>query len=185
MSLARFLLVLVVPTLSIIALAQQPAKTIVFNADTDSVSHFVDLPTRALSLLTSDKEDFPDGAPADLHCSDRELQRSSLPGGWKDQILCTSLPLSTEPGRNYLVIGVGALRGAHIVPLWIFHQDDRGVSLIFKTRSDAIRILGNSSKSYREIESVWDQQAGAIVFTDRYGFNGRVYARYSSSESHH
>lgn len=157
------------------AFADDTAKTLIFNADTDQVDHFADLPPDGLALLRNDREEFPDGPPTNLRCTDHELD------AWKEQVLCRIVPLSPIPGTNYLVIGVGALRGAHIVPFWIIHQDSHGTSILFKTRSDAISVLPKTTNGFRELSSNWVRQAGAIVFTSHYRFNGKTYVEYSST----
>src|SRR3982750_2563957 len=70
----------------------------------------------------------------------------------KEQILCTTLRLSASSGTDYLIIGVGTLRGAHIVPFWIVHESVNGPEVLFKTRSDALTILSSTHNGY----SIWN-----------------------------
>ena len=110
----------------------QNRTTLYFSAESNSVQHPVQLPPQAMTLLVNDKQDFPDGPPRDLQCTDKEKPVDN----WEDaipQILCAKLPLSSTSDKDYLVIGVGGLRGAHIIPFWIIHQGSNDATLLFKT----------------------------------------------------
>jgi hypothetical protein len=168
--------------MSVLLMGQSQAE-LVFSAENDSVEHPVQLPPQAMTLLVNDKQDFPDGPPHDLHCNDKEKSVDN----WEDaipQILCTKLPLSSASDKDYLVIGVGGLRGAHIIPFWIIHQSANGATLLFKDRSDDLTILPNRYHGYRKLEVIRVFQAGAIIVTDRYRFDGSKYVRFSSHETH-
>jgi len=149
-----------------------------FSSEGDPFKHPVQLPPEALTLLTSDKEAFPDGSPKGFRCNDQEQFDNS--GEPKAQILCTTLPLSSAQGTNYLVVGVGSLRGAHIVPFWLIHQSNGKASILFKTVADDLTVLPNSYNGYREIEAIWIYEAGARIETDRFRFKGNTYKRIST-----
>jgi len=158
--------------------AQQHTKAMTFSSEGDPFKNPVQLPPEALALLTSDKEDFPDGPPKNFHCDDQEqLHNKDEPA---EQILCTKLPLSSSGEENYLVIGVGALRGAHIVPFWLIHQSNGKATILFKTRADALTVLPNSYNGYREIAATFIYGAGASIETDRFRFKGKTYKRIST-----
>lgn len=159
---------------------QTPAQSLSFSSEDERVSDFVQLPQNVLVLLLNDKDDFPDGPPSNLHCEDHE-QAGDEP---RPEILCRRLPLSSRSGESYLVIGVGGLRGAHIVPFWLFHQDDLGASLLFKTRSDRIEITPERFNGYPEVRSTWVEGAGATIVTDSFRFNGKTYVRYHRQTQH-
>lgn len=160
--------------------SQTSSKSMSFSSEDDKVADFVQLPESVLHALASDKEDFPDGAPKNLHCEQHE-QAGDEP---RPEILCRKLSLSSEPGENYLIIGVGDLRGAHIVPFWLFHRSHDMVSLLLKTRSDQIDILPNRFNRYAEVRSTWIQGAGATIVTDRFRFDGKRYVRYNRQTQH-
>lgn len=167
---------------SVLVMGQGQAG-LVFSAENDSVQHPVQLPAQAVTLLVNDQQDFPEGRPADLHCTGKE----NYPGYGKDpmpQILCTKLPLSSASGTDYLVIGTGSLAGAHIVPFWIIHQGSNGATLLFKDRSDDLTVLPTRYHGYPELEVIRVFQAGATIVTDRYRFDGIEYVRFSSRETH-
>lgn len=159
---------------------QNPALPLSFSSENERVTDFVQLPQDVLALLLNDRDDFPDEPPSPLHCEDRE-QTSGRP---RPEILCRRLPLLSRTGQNYLVIGVGDLRGAHIVPFWLFHRDDHGASLLLKTRSDQIEISPKQFNGYAEVRSTWIEGAGATIVTDSFRFNGRAYVRYRRQTQH-
>jgi hypothetical protein len=136
---------------------QQRSMPESFSSKTEALKHPVQLPKEVLTLLATDTEDFPHGS---------------------------KLPLFSVKGSDYLIIGVGSLRGAHIVPFWIFHQGSSGTSLLFKTRSDDLTVLTRSYNGYPELESTWIYQAGGRIVTERYRFNGKTYVRFSTRETH-
>jgi hypothetical protein len=162
---------------------QQRSKPESFSSETEAFKRPVQLPKEVLVLLTTDTEDFPQGSPKGLRCSDddRSPRAPDDPG---ERLLCTNLSLFSAKGSDYLLIGVGSLRGAHIVPFWIFHQDSNGTSLLFKTRSDDLTVLTSRYNGYRELESTWIYQAGRRIVTERYRFNGKTYVRFSTRETH-
>jgi hypothetical protein len=160
--------------------AQRSAQSLSFSSEDESVADFVKLPQGVLALLLNDKEDFPNGPPLNVHCEDHE-QAGDEP---RPEILCRRLPLSSQTDTNYLVIGVGGLRGAHIVSFWLFHQDGSGASLLFKTRSDQLEISLKHTNGYAEVRSTWVEGAGATIVTDTFHFNGRAYVRYHRQTQH-
>ncbi len=159
---------------------QETPRSLSFSSDDERVADFVQLPQSALVLLLNDKEDFPNGPPSNVRCEDHE-QAGDEP---RAEILCRKLPLSSQDGTNYLVIGVGGLRGAHIVPFWLFHQDDGGASLLLKTRSDQLDIMPNRFNGYAQVRSTWILRAGATIVTDSFRFNGKNYVRYRRETQH-
>jgi hypothetical protein len=159
---------------------QETPRSLSFSSEDQRVADFVQLPQSVLVLLLNDKEDFPDGPPSNVHCEDHE-QAGDEP---RPEILCRKLPLSSQAGTNYLVIGVGDLRGAHIVPFWLFHQDEGGASLLLKTRSDQIEITPKRFNGYAEVRSTWIQGAGATIVTDTFRFNGKTYVRFRRETQH-
>lgn len=161
-------------------LGQTALRSLSFSSEDDRVADFVQVPQSVLVLVLDDREDFPDGPPPGLHCDDRE-QAGNEP---RPEILCRKLRLSSQPGENYLVIGVGGLRGAHIVPFWLLHRDRRGASLLFKTRSDQIEIVPKLFKGYAEVRSTWIEGAGATIITESFRFDGSRYVKYRSQTQH-
>jgi hypothetical protein len=159
-------------------LAQRLHPSLSFSSEDQRVSQFVNLPKNVLALLLNDKEDFPDGPPTNVHCEDHEQAGD----GPRPEILCRKL--SSKTGANYLVIGVGDLRGAHIVPFWLFHQDGSKASLLLKTRSDAIEILSKQFNGHAEVRSTWVQDAGGTLVTDSFRFDGKAYVRYRRNTRH-
>ncbi len=159
---------------------QGPAQPLSFSSEDQRVADFVEIPPNVLKLLLSDREDFPVGPPSNIHCVDHEQPG----GGVRPQILCRSVPLSSQSGENYLVIGVGGLRGAHIVPFWLFHMDGHGVSLLFKTRSDEIEITPNLFNGYADVRSTLIESAGATIVTDSFRFNDGKYVQYHRQTQH-
>jgi hypothetical protein len=159
---------------------QQQRQTLSFSSEDERVSEFVQLPNSVLALLLNDKEDFPDGPPSNVHCEDHELAGDER----RPEILCRKLSLSSKAGESYLVIGVGGLRGAHIVPFWLFHLDVGGASLLLKTRSDQIDLTPKQFNGFAEVRSTWIQGAGATIVTDSFRFDGRKYVRYHRQTQH-
>jgi hypothetical protein len=151
----------------------QRLASLSFSSEDQTVADFVQLPKSILALLLSDKEDFPDRSSSTVQCQDRE----HLDGEPRPEILCRRLPLSSQPGENCLVIGVGDLRGAHTVPFWLLHHDRRGDSLLLKTRSDRIEIGPKHFNGYAEVKSTLIEGAGATIVTDSFHFDGTKYAR--------
>jgi len=168
-------------------LAQPDWESRGFTGDTKSLPHPVQLPPAALALLTSDKEDFPDGPARDLRCNQQGETPPGPPdsGDPKPELLCTAVKLSSKPGTDYLVLGSGGLLGAHALPFWVIHQDPHGVSLLFTTRADGLSIRRVSYHGYREVEVDWILQAGRIVTTKRYRFTGKRYTEFYSHDTHH
>lgn len=164
----------------VLCFAQAPAHPLSFSSEDGRVRDFIQLPQNVLAILLNDKDDFPDGPPSNLHCEDHERAGDAT----GPEILCRTLPLSSRAGQNYLVIGAGDLRGAHIVPFWLFHRDDRGASLLFKTRSDQIEIIPRRFNGYAEIRATWIEGAGATMVTDSFRFNGRTYVRFRRQTQH-
>jgi len=120
------------------------------------------------------------GMPPNLHCEPHE-QVANEP---QPQILCRKLSLSSEPGDDYLIIGVGGLPGAHIVPLWLFHRNGNDVSRLLKTRSDQIEILPKRFNGYAEGRSTWIEGAGSTIVTDSFRFDGKRYVRQTRQTQH-
>jgi hypothetical protein len=163
------------------AQAQPPSNTpIAFPSDAAALRHPIDLSPTAIAAIAADKDAFPNGLPRDLHCKARER----YPHRPTAQLLCTKLPLAHDASDNYLIIGVGSLRGAHLVPYWIVRQSSRGDKLIFKAKCDNLAILHDRFNKYRELDATWIQQAGANILDVRYGFDGKSYVKLSSQESH-
>jgi hypothetical protein len=155
-----------------------------FSAEMDSVENPAQLPPDAMKLLLSDKVDFPNGENDAFRCTDRE-HPPAIAGEPEDQILCTALPLSSSPGKDYLVIGVGRLSGAHIVPFWIIHVGPDGPILLFKTRSDALSIRSRKYRGYGELVATFIfGAAGATIRDERYRFDGKRYKLFSAQETH-
>jgi hypothetical protein len=154
-----------------------------FSADTDSIHNPVQLPADVLTLLTSDKEDFPNGAPEHLQCSDHEKYPTQGDDP-SEQLLCTTLPLPSSLGKDYLIIGVGALRGAHIVPFWIIHNEIGGPVLLLKARADGLEILSTIHNHRHELVVTSVFQAGATVRDEYFRFDGKSYKLFSSKETH-
>jgi hypothetical protein len=161
---------------------QEIPQSLSFSSEDPRVADFVQLPQSVLVLLLNDKEDFPNGLPSNVHCEDHEQAGDEPP----PEILCRKLPLSSQAGADYLVIGVGDLRGAHIVPFWLFHQGDGGASLLLKTRSDQLEITPKRFNRCAEVRSTWIQGAGAgaTIVTDIFRFNGKTYVRYRRETQH-
>lgn len=125
---------------------QKPLQS--FSSEDDRVEDFVQLPSDVLNLVLQDKESFPDRSS--VRCEDHE-QTGDKP---RPEILCRKVLLSGH-GEDYLVMGVGDLRGAHIVPFWLLHKDEKGAALIWKTASDQIEITPNRFNGYKEVRSTW------------------------------
>jgi hypothetical protein len=51
---------------------QKPGQSLSFSSEDERVTDFVQLPDSALSILSKDREAFPDGMPSDLHCEDHD-----------------------------------------------------------------------------------------------------------------
>jgi hypothetical protein len=179
MSSSRSLLLLSLFLISHVCFAQRHYLS--FNADTDSVQNAVQLPADARALLTSDREDFPNGTPKHLRCSG--IEHPPKAGEPEEQLLCTTLHLSSSSGKDYLVIGVGGLRGAHIVPFWIIHQGPHEPAIVFKTRADALTILSSVHNGYAELVATFMYEAGARIRDERYRFDGKSYKLFSSRET--
>jgi hypothetical protein len=161
--------------------AQPPETPITFPADTAALDHPVEAPTSVLTAITTDKDEFPDGPPRKLRCRSHE----GYPQKPAPQLLCTRLSLSRVSAATYLIVGVGSLRGAHIVPFWIVRRAARGDSVVFKAKCDALAVLTNRDKGYRELEATWITQSGASILTARYRFDGKAYVKFSSQETDH
>ncbi|MGF7183559.1 hypothetical protein [Tunturiibacter psychrotolerans] len=156
--------------------AQQHELT--FSAEINSIHNPVQIPSDALTVLKNDKDDFPNGASEHLRCSDHEKNEPS------EQILCTTLPLSSSPGTDYLIIGVGDLRGAHIVPLWIIHTEIGTPVLIFKTHADTLTILPSAHKGHRDLMATFIFGAGTTIQYEHFLFDGKSYKLSSTKETH-
>jgi len=169
LSIEKLLTALILVLSAGLCIGEQPAGSLFFSSEDQKVADFVQLPHSVLALLLNDKEDFPDGSPSDLRGEDHE-ESGPEP---RPEILCRKLTLSLQTGTDFLVIGVGNLRGAHIVPFWLFHQDESGASLLLKTRSDQIEIMPKRFNGYPEVRSIWIQGAGALIVTGTFRFNER------------
>jgi hypothetical protein len=165
---------------SLCARAQPPERPITFHADAAALEHPIELPADAVAAIAADKSEFPDGPPRDLGCKSHE-RYPHKPAG---QLLCTKLLLSHDSATSYLIVGVGSLRGAHIVPYWIVRRTSRGYALVFKARCDSLAVLSDRYKGYRELEATWIQQSGANNLVVRYRFDGKSYVKFSSQQTH-
>jgi hypothetical protein len=172
--------IILLPSLGL-CFGQRTPGPLSFSSEDQAVADFVQLPQSVLALLLNDKEDFRNGSPLNLHCEDREEAGPEL----RPEILCRKLTLSSHAGTDYLVIGVGNLRGAHVVPFWLFHQDENGASLLFKTRSDQIEIMSKRFNGYPEVRSTWIQGAGALIVTNSFRFDGKAYVQFRKEKQHH
>jgi hypothetical protein len=63
---------LIFPLSAALCLGQRTPGTLSFSSEDERVANFVQLPLSVLTLLLNDKEDFPNGPPANLHCEDHE-----------------------------------------------------------------------------------------------------------------
>lgn len=165
---------------AVFCFTQETVRSLSFSSEDERVADFVKLPDSVLALLLTDKEDFPDGPPSNMHCEDHEQATTEI----RPEILCRRIPLSSQSGEDFLVIGVGGLRGAHVVPFWLFHRGSTGTSLLLKTRSDQIEVTPKRLNGYAEVRSTWIEGAGATIVTDSFRFNGKTYARYRRQTQH-
>jgi hypothetical protein len=179
-SIIELLAALILLSSSCVCFGQHSVESLSFSSEDEKVANFVQLPQEILSLLVNDKEDFPDSEAPSLHCEGHE-EPTPEP---QPQILCRTVPLSSQTGADFLVIGVGGLRGAHIVPFWLFHQDGNRAPLLLKTRSDQIEITPKRFNGHAEVRSTWIQGAGATIVTDTFRFNGKIYVRTRRETQH-
>lgn len=159
---------------------QKAAASFSFSSEDDKITDMVQIPDSVRHVLLSDDEDFPNGQQKNLHCDDHE----SADSGSAPVILCKKLGSSAQAGDVYLVIGVGSLRGAHILPFWIIRQDANGASLLFKTRSDGLDVSPKQFNGLPQIESFWIMNGGHALYTDSFRFDGKKFARYHRAVEH-
>src|SRR5690348_5564040 len=97
-SIKKLAAVLVILLSAVLSFGQQTLRSLSFSSEDAKVVNFVALPQSVLALLLSDKQDFPDGPPPNLHCEEHENAGPEP----RPEILCGKVALSSHTGTDYL-----------------------------------------------------------------------------------
>jgi hypothetical protein len=81
---------------------------------------------------------------------------------------------------DLIVVGTGGLRGAHIVPFWVFRKKQTGYELVLATGGDALSVLKTRWKGFRDINGYGIGLAGAEITTVTYRFDGQRYQEFKT-----
>ena len=100
----------------------------------------------------------------------QHLSADELPVAW---ISTSEIHLHSAAETDYLVMGVGHLRGANIVPFWIFSPTKNGFRLILHESAGDLKILSTRTQNYRDIQL--DAIIRGAVSTLHYRFDGTAY----------
>ena len=75
--------------------------------------------------------------------------------------------------KDLIVMGIGGLRGAHVVPFWVFRRTTAAYVLVLGTGGDGLSVTKRRWKNFREIQAI-NQTAGKVT-TTTYRFDGNQY----------
>lgn len=132
----------------------QPHEQTRFSSEEEAVSHPVSVPNRVVQLLKEAGAGKPEG----------------LRTAW---LQASEIHLGRRREADLIVMGVGGLRGANIVPFWVFIRKDRRYKLGLHVRADALNVLESRTKGYRDIRTLLISMKG--VYTRTWRFDGQKY----------
>jgi len=141
-----------------------------FSAEDESVKRPIPVPADVLALLEQDDR-------VKHLLDDESLSLDKAPTSW----FSTSVVHLGGPEEiDYIIMGEDHLRGANVVPFWVFMRRRDGLQIVLFTGAHDLSILRRRFKGYKTIEalSVGIQR----VDTRRFRFDGEQYKLYRESD---
>ena len=125
----------------------------------------VPIPQGVWDILTTDE----------LVCGKREGEHISpkdVPLSW---FSASAIHLSNSEKVDFVVMGEGPLRGANIIPFWVFRATADGYKLVLEASVHDLIVKNNRSHGYRDIEMSGET---ALRYTSvLFRFDGEQYKR--------
>lgn len=168
----------VVALLSVVGTAQQASHTKgedIFPASMTEVPELLLLPSDAMQSILSDTSSFGGDTPSSLTCQQQDITDATSDAVYR--LLCVHVQLA--PGsKDLLVIGTGDFRGDLTVPYWLFHNNGKTNTLVFKARAEQLKLLPQQHGTLRKIStlSVLKSEDGKQV-TQIYSYDGKGYVQ--------
>lgn len=129
----------------------------------DPIEHPVAIPQTVLHLLERDE-------------TVKECLEEQAPGkkGLASWFQAAAVDLNHDERPDLVLQPANfCLAGANIAPFWIFRQERKGYTLLFKTHSLGLRILRTATRGYFDLET---GAASAVTFYGaRFRFDGKSY----------
>ena len=137
-------------------------------------------PPAEQSHFGSEEEiDRPIAAPEEVVQTIRQIHKgtSEVQALW---LQASEIHLDGSNEIDLIVVGTGSLRGAHVVPFWVFRKKQTSYELVLATGGDALSVLKTRSKGFREINAYGIGLAGAEITTTTFKFDGRHYQKFET-----
>jgi hypothetical protein len=125
-----------------------------------------------------EKLDRPATVPDEVVQTIRQIDQAppdKLPAEW---LLASEIHLDGPHEVDLIVMGTGGLRGAHIVPFWVFRKKQAGYELVLATGGDGLSVLKTRWKGFREINALGIGLAGREIYTTTFRFDGERYQKF-------
>ncbi len=144
------------------------SEQVEFSAEDTSIEKPVPMPRSLWEVLKTD------GAVPDT--MEREhISPESIPASW---FLVSAIHLSSSMKPDYVVLGEGPLRGANVIPFWVFCAKDDKYALVLTAPEHNLIVKKRRWNRYREIELV--ALTATQVSTALLRFDGEQYVEYQS-----
>ena len=166
---SRFALIIVATsmTTSVVAMQQQTTNK---NAAHEQSDFGADL----------EEPDRPAAVPDEVVQKIREVRKAApeeLPTEW---LVASEIHLDGPNEIDLIVVGTGGLRGAHIVPFWVFRKKQAGYEMVLATGGDGLSVLKTRWKGFREINALGIGLAGQEITTTTFRFDGQRYQKFKT-----
>lgn len=135
----------------------------VFSAIDDGVGNAIAIPPEVSALLAKDKV-------VGEVLADENVTPTNLPASW---FSAAQVHLGTKSSKDVIVMGEGLLRGANIIPFWVFVHDGEGFRLALTVRALDLEVKRTRSHGYLDLEA--NAATARTVKTVRFRFDGNEY----------
>jgi hypothetical protein len=150
-----------------------PAEQVHFSAEDTSVKRPVPIPDQVLAIL-KEEEKVRDGL------EDEGIPTEQIPLSW---FSASTIHLSSSNQVDLVVMGQGPLRGANVIPFWVFISTTRGYQLVLTASEHDLIVMNTRWRGYREIELIYGSAAQVSSVVCR--FNGQRYEGHRTTTETH
>jgi hypothetical protein len=126
----------------------------------------------------AEKLDRPAIVPDEVVQKIREVDNAppdELPAEW---LLASKIHLDGPNEIDLIVMGTGGLRGAHVVPFFVFRKKEGRYELVLSTGGDGLSVLNTKWHGFREISAYGIGFAGRETTTVTFRFDGQQYQKF-------
>jgi hypothetical protein len=139
-----------------------------FSAEDTSVKKPVPMPKAVWDILKAD-------GPVPDTLEREHISPHTIPASW---FLVSAIHLSSAQKPDYIVMGEGPLRGANVIPFWVFCATDSGYALVLTAPAFGLTVKSTRWKGHRNIEL--DSATAVQISTVLLRFDGERYVEYQS-----